>query len=150
VRDLETENGLPTLFELDAHNVTPRAGSDDAERFQRPCQHCNDGVPVLAGGGLPPPCVDIMRRAVLVIVREPEGATDGEMTPEASLGEGIEARAREWGNLFREPRFNHSMECSRTESHVPARRESPAGRAPDRCRWADRVRQRNGESGRQR
>jgi hypothetical protein len=91
VRDLETENGLPALFELDAHHVTPRACADDAERLQRPSHHSDNGVPLLLTDGLSPPCIDVMRRAVFMVVRKPEGSTDREMAPKTVRGEGADA-----------------------------------------------------------
>jgi len=91
VRDLETENGLPALFELDAHDLTPCACADDAERLQRPCQRPDDGVPLLLSDGLPPPGIDVMRRAVFMVVRKPECSTKGKMAAQTARGEGVDA-----------------------------------------------------------
>ena len=109
VGDLETENCCPRLFELDADNIAPCAGSDDAEWLKRLRQLRNDQLPVLAADRLSPPRIEVMSRAILMIVRKPEGAADGQIAPQPFNGKSIDARKRERGNFLRDSGCNHSV-----------------------------------------
>jgi hypothetical protein len=89
VRDLETENSLPALFQLDARDIAPGTCSDGPERFQRSPQRLHDGFPLLLVDRLSPPGIEVMSLAVFMVMRKTEGPSNREVTPKAAHGEGV-------------------------------------------------------------